>query len=67
MKSIRCLVCKGELAITAAQGRKSEKPFVMLKCSRDGRHFRAFITDQEYVKRIMAGVENPSGSGALGN
>ena len=65
MKSIRCLVCKGELTISAAQGRKSKKPFVMLKCSQDGRHFRAFITDQEYVKKVMAGVEKPSGNGAL--
>ena len=65
MKSIRCLVCKGELTISAAQGMTSKKPFVMLKCSQDGRHFRAFITDQEYVKKVMAGVEKPSGNGAL--
>ena len=65
MKSIRCLVCKGELTISAAQGRKSKKPFVMLKCSQDGRHFRAFITDQEYVKKVMAGIEKPPGNGAL--
>ncbi len=65
MKSIRCLVCKGELTVSAARGRKSNKPFVMLKCSQDGRHFRAFITDQEYVKKVMAGVENQSGNSAL--
>lgn len=65
MKSIKCLVCKGELTISAAQGRKSKKPFVMLKCSQDGRHFRAFITDQEYVKKVMAGVEKPTGNGTL--
>ena len=65
MKSIRCLVCKGELTVSAAHGRKSNKPFVMLKCSQDGRRFRAFITDQEYVKKVMAGVEKPTGSGAL--
>ena len=65
MKSINCLVCKSELTVSAAQGRKSKKPFVMLKCSQDGRHFRAFINDQEYVKKVMAGAENPSDSGAL--
>ena len=65
MKSIKCLVCKGELTVSAARGRKSNKPFVMLKCSQDGRHFRAFITDQKYVKKVMAGVENPSSNGAL--
>ena len=65
MKSIRCLVCKSELTVSAAQGRKSKKPFVMLKCSQDGRHFRAFINDQEYVKKVMTGVEKPSDSGAL--
>ena len=64
MKSIKCLVCKGELTVSAAHGRKSNKPFVMLKCSQDGRHFRVFITDQEYVKKVMAAVENQSGSGA---
>ena len=67
MKSISCLVCKGELTVSAAQGRKSNKPFVMLKCSQDGRHFRAFITDQEYVKKVMAGVETTSGNSALDN
>ena len=65
MKSIRCLVCKGDLTVSAAQGRKSKKPFVMLMCSQDGRHFRAFITDQEYVKKVMASVEKPTGNGAL--
>ena len=65
MKSIKCLVCKGELTVSAAQGRKSNKPFVMLKCSQDGRHFRAFINDQEYVKKVMTAVENPSGNSAL--
>ncbi len=65
MKSIKCLVCKVELTISAAQGRKSKKPFVMLKCSQDGRHFRAFITDREYVRKVMAGVEKQSGNGAL--
>jgi hypothetical protein len=25
----------------------------MLKCNSDGRHFRGFITDQSYVKRVL--------------
>ena len=40
------------------RGRKSGKPFVMLICSRDGRHFRAFINDQEYVSRVLESAED---------
>ena len=53
MKSINCPVCTNPLSICVAHGRKSNKPFIMLKCDKDGRHFRGFITDQEYVSRIL--------------
>ena len=55
---IPCLVCKEPLTVRLARGRKSGKPFVMLICSRDGRHFRAFINDQEYVSRVLDGAED---------
>ena len=32
----------------------------MLICSRDGRHFRAFINDQEYVSRVLESAEDLS-------
>jgi hypothetical protein len=53
MNTIGCPVCSKPLSVTVARGRKSFKPFIMLKCPTDGRHFRGFITDQAYVKRIL--------------
>ena len=53
MKPIACPVCQEDIQVSTAQGRKSGKPFVMLKCVSDGRHSRAFITDQDYVSRIV--------------
>jgi len=52
MKRIPCPVCGGPVDVRPAQGRKSRKLFVMLVCSRDGRHFRGFINDQEFVDRV---------------
>ena len=48
-----CPVCGGGLDVRPARGRKSQKPFVMLVCPVNGRHFRGFITDQAYVARIF--------------
>ena len=56
-QSIPCLICGEPLTVRLARGRKSGKPFVMLLCSRDGRHFRAFINDQAYVHRLVAKME----------
>ncbi len=53
MNNIGCPVCSMPLSISVAKGRKSNKPFIMLKCPFDGRHFRAFITDQKYVNRVL--------------
>ena len=55
--AIPCVVCNGALSVRLAQGRKSGKPFVMLVCGLDGRHFRAFISDREYVRRLMDRLE----------
>ena len=55
--AIPCLVCREPLTVRLARGRKSGKPFVMLICSKDGRHFRAFINDQEYVSRVLESAE----------
>ena len=56
-QSIPCLICGEPLTVRLARGRKSGKPFVMLLCSRDGRHFRAFVNDQAYVHRLIARLE----------
>ena len=53
MNSINCPICSNPLSVRIAHGRKSNKPFIMLKCDNDGRHFRGFITDQTYVNRVI--------------
>lgn len=60
MNTIGCPVCSKPLSVTVAKGRKSNKPFIMLKCKQDGRHFRGFITDQDFVRRILQNHANPS-------
>ncbi len=57
---VACLICKEPLTVRLARGRKSGKPFVMMICPRDGRHFRAFINDKAYVEKVLEGVENSS-------
>ena len=47
-----CLVCGCQLAVRVARGRKSGKPFVMIICPLDGRHFRGFIGDRDFVSRV---------------
>ncbi len=58
--SIPCLVCGEPLTFRPAEGRKSHKPFIMLVCGIDGRHFRAFINDQKYVAQVLKRVEGKS-------
>ena len=56
-QGIPCLICGDQLTVRMARGRKSGKPFVMLICGRDGRHFRGFITDQSYVGELLTRLE----------
>ena len=56
-QSIPCLICGDPLTVRLARGRKSRKPFIMLICGRDGRHFRGFITDQDYVGELLTRPE----------
>ena len=60
---IPCVVCSAPLALRVAHGRKSGKPFLMLVCAEDGRHFRAFINDQAYVRKVLDGLESGGGEG----
>jgi hypothetical protein len=63
MKDISCPICLNPLSVRVAKGRKSNKPFIMLVCDRDGRHFRGFITDQKYVESVLEkGVSNGTGT-----
>jgi uncharacterized protein YbaR (Trm112 family) len=58
MNEAPCPVCNEPLSVRLARGRKSGKPSVMIVCGRDGRHFRAFITDREYVTKFLEGLED---------
>ena len=55
--SIPCRICQQPLTLRLARGRKSGKPFLMLVCPQDGRHFRGLINDQAYVKAVLARLE----------
>ncbi len=54
MKNIKCPICENNLSVRPSKGRKSNKPFIMLVCPEDGRHFRGFITDQQYIKKVLS-------------
>ena len=56
-KNIPCLVCGNPITVKPARGRKSGKSFIMLVCGEDGRHFRGFVTDQNYIKKIHGSLE----------
>ena len=55
---IPCLVCTTALTLRLVRGRKSGKPFLMLICPADGRHFRGFITQPDYVAGVLARLES---------
>jgi predicted RNA-binding Zn-ribbon protein involved in translation (DUF1610 family) len=52
-----CPVCGKALAVQLARGRKSGQPSIMLKCSHEGRHYRAFIHDKAYVAEVLERLE----------
>ena len=54
---VPCLVCHHPLILRLARGRKSGKAFLMLVCAEDGRHFRGFINDREFVAQVLARLE----------
>ena len=60
-QSIPCPVCTQPLAVRLATGRKSQKTFVMLVCGVDGRHFRAFINDRNYIDDVLGHLRGPIG------
>jgi hypothetical protein len=62
-----CLVCHRALSVRLAHGRKSGKPFVMLVCPENGRHFRAFITHREYVTQVLERLESLQKQGTGGD
>ena len=63
MNNVPCPVCSTPLTVRPATGRKSGNPFVMLVCPEDGRHLRGFISDKEFVDRVIekAGIQGRIG------
>ena len=59
VSGIPCPVCRRPLQLRPARGRKSGKPFLMLVCPHDGRHFRAFISDKQYIARVFDLLGDP--------
>jgi predicted RNA-binding Zn-ribbon protein involved in translation (DUF1610 family) len=56
-QSLQCPVCGEAMAFQIARGRKSGKPFLMVKCLQDGRHFRGFVGDKIYVEKLLEHLE----------
>ena len=56
--ALNCPICGQSLSVELARGRKSGKPFVMLRCVQDGRHFRAFINHRPYVEEVLSRLES---------
>lgn len=56
-EALACPVCNQPMAFQIARGRKSGKPFLMVKCLKDGRHFRGFVGDRDYVARLLEHLE----------
>ncbi len=57
MKTIACPVCSMPLDTRMARGRRTNKPFLMLVCPKDGRHLRGFISDKEFVASVIDKAE----------
>ena len=54
--AIRCPVCEAELKVTTSTS-KTGKVALVFVCPRDGRDFRAFINNREYVRRVLDSSE----------
>ena len=59
-RRIPCPLCGLSLLLGLARSRKTGKTSISLKCPKDGRHFRGFITDREYVTAVTDRLEELS-------
>ena len=55
MKKPGCLVCHGPVNLTLRTRKKPGKQYLMLLCGSDPRHYRAFINDEAFVRRVAVG------------
>ena len=63
---LSCPVCQTPMDLRHCRGRKSGKSSLMFICPQDGRHFRGFITDQNYVAGVLARLEALTSAGTAG-
>ncbi len=54
--AICCPVCGAGLKVTTCTS-KTGKVALVLVCPKDGRDFRAFINNREYVRRVMDSID----------
>lgn len=52
-----CWICGEPLRVGIAHRKRSGKPSLMLWCSVDGRHFRAFVNHVDTVRDIVERLE----------
>ena len=50
-------VCGAGLRLKLARSKRSGNPSIALSCPGDGWHFRGFITDREYVSKVVELLE----------
>lgn len=50
--TIRCPVCEAELKVTTSTS-KTGKVALVLACRRDGKDFRAFVNNRDYVRKVL--------------
>jgi hypothetical protein len=48
---MNCLICGTKLTTSVCQGKTGRKA-LMLVCPKDGRHFRAFINDIQFIEQV---------------
>ena len=65
--ALPCPVCHEPMAFQIARGRRSGKAFLMVKCLRDGRHFRGFINHRPFVEGLIQNLENLTRGNKLNN
>ncbi len=53
-----CPVCHNPLILRIARSHKTLKPFLMLVCGSDARHFRGFIGDRDYVNQVLKNAQS---------
>ncbi len=63
MKTILCPVCSASMHFSLARSRKAKRPktFLTVACPSDGRHFRGFIADSDFVSTVVGDLERLQG------